>query len=111
LHLLGAVLHGHDTGMVSTEWLISNLTVRDDLWACTKVSSSTPTPPMELDLVGLVFSSNLPPANSCPNGAWISVKVLRGTNPQDIDPWFEYHLTLVTPDPASKMKSNFKFYF
>ncbi|CAB3368241.1 Hypothetical predicted protein [Cloeon dipterum] len=98
----GAVLHGHDTGMVATQWLITNAVTRSDLWACTKVSTSQPTPPMELDLQKLLFSSTSPPSNTCPDGAWISVASLRESNPNEIDPWFEYHFSLVTPDPAGR---------
>jgi len=62
---------------------------------------------MELDLLKMIFSSSLPPSNTCPDGAWISVKTLRETNPGDVDPWFAYHFSLVTPDPAG----NFFAYF
>ncbi|XP_059490972.1 adenosine deaminase 2-like isoform X2 [Neocloeon triangulifer] len=98
----GAALHGHDTGMVGTEWLIKNATMRSDLWACTKVSTSQPTPPMELDLLKMIFAPSVPAANTCPDGAWISVATLRTTNPTEVDPWFEHFLSLVTPDPTTR---------
>lgn len=37
----GALLHGHDTAMISLDWIVSNLTYRGDALKCIQENGQT----------------------------------------------------------------------
>jgi adenosine deaminase CECR1 len=103
--LAGAALHGHDTGMVSTEWLVKNATYRANLYVCTRINNALP---LNLEIVSLLFAESLPTSNSCPSGSWYLVADLRNNNdPEEVDRWFTQQFTLVTDNPEGKSSISF----
>lgn len=105
LYVTGAALHGHDTGMVSTEWLVKNATYRANLYACKRPSSVQPPPPLNLDLISLLFSASLPAANTCTGGSWSRVSDMRASSgAAQVDQWFTQHFSLVTENPQGQCK-------
>ncbi|GAA6069748.1 adenosine deaminase 2-A-like isoform X1 [Tachysurus ichikawai] len=88
----GAALHVHDFGMVGVEWLVKNVTYRENCYACFTDDGS----------VRFVFSSTQrKAAPSC--SAWTLLKTLRAKhNTTELDNSFIRNLTLVTEDPDSE---------
>ncbi|KAJ8883521.1 hypothetical protein PR048_015365 [Dryococelus australis] len=84
----GAVLHGHDTGLVSTDYVIGNITYRDHLYSC-------------LDAEGLLHLRFFArPDTSC---AWKELAELRRQQgASQVDAFLRQHLSLVVDDPDSE---------
>ncbi|MCI4380320.1 hypothetical protein PGIGA_G00238730 [Pangasianodon gigas] len=88
----GAALHVHDFAMVGVEWLVKNVTYRENCYMCFTNDGS----------VRFVFSSEQPKAvPSC--STWALLKTMREThNTTELDNSFIRNLTLVTEDPDSE---------
>ncbi|XP_053487399.1 adenosine deaminase 2-A [Ictalurus furcatus] len=87
----GAALHVHDFSMVGVEWLVKNVTYRENCYVCFTNNS----------FVRFVFSSVQPKAASyC--STWALLKTLREKhNTTELDNSFIRNLTLFTEDPDS----------
>ncbi|XP_062856844.1 adenosine deaminase 2-A [Trichomycterus rosablanca] len=85
----GAALHVHDFAMVGVEWLVKNVTYRENCYVCFTDEHS----------VRFVFSSVQPKAEpSC--SSWMLLKTLREKlNATELDNRFIQNLTLFTEDP------------
>ncbi|KAI5616138.1 adenosine deaminase 2-A precursor, partial [Silurus asotus] len=88
----GAALHVHDFAMVEVEWLVKNVTYRENCYVCFNDANS----------VRFVFSSVQPKAlPHC--STWTLLKTLREKlNSTELDNSFIRNLTLVTEDPDSE---------
>ncbi|XP_026481494.1 adenosine deaminase 2-like [Ctenocephalides felis] len=76
----GAALHGHNSAMVSSEYLVKNLTYRENLYA--KFDDDNE------NIVELRF------LNSSDTTDWISVETIRKNKGDDYDDWMIKQLTL-----------------
>ena len=89
----GGVLHIHDFGITSVDWLIKNITYRDNLWYtntewCAKFNS----PQFRW------FKTTPVQTKNC---VWYNLKQLRNTlGPKLMDQMLQDHLTIITDDPA-----------
>lgn len=88
----GAALHVHDFAMVGVEWLVKNVTYRENCYVCFTDCGS----------VRFVFRSGQPKAApSC--SAWALLKTLRQKhNTTELDNSFIRNMTLVTENPDSE---------
>ncbi|KAI4881267.1 hypothetical protein NFI96_033793 [Prochilodus magdalenae] len=85
----GAVLHVHDFGMVGVEWLVKNVTYRENCYVCFT----------DDDSLQFLFSAKQPePQKPC--STWTLLKTLRQKiNSTELDNSFIRNLTLITEDP------------
>ncbi|KAF2879247.1 hypothetical protein ILUMI_26924 [Ignelater luminosus] len=86
----GAALHGHDTAIVSQEYLY-NLTFKENLYACTTANKR----------LRLKFLMNANQDKSC---EWTLISELRKENP-DYNKWVKSQMTLVVSNPKQKYKN------
>ncbi|KAK3535959.1 hypothetical protein QTP70_021464 [Hemibagrus guttatus] len=88
----GAALHVHDFAMVGVDWLVKNVTYRENCYVCFTDDGS----------VRFVFLSTQPKvAPFC--SAWVLLKSLREKhNTTELDNSFIRNLTLFTEDPDSE---------
>lgn len=86
----GGALHVHDTSLCSLDYVLYNVTYRDNLYGCVTHSG-----------IKLKFSSIKPNED---NLCWVSVKNMRSTakSAKIFDDWLAQKLTLVTDNPVEK---------
>ncbi|NP_001028889.2 adenosine deaminase 2-A precursor [Danio rerio] len=86
----GAALHVHDFAMVSVDWLVKNVTYRENCYVCFT----------DKQTVQFIFSSG-PPASSSHCSSWTLLRSLREKikNTTELDNSFIRNLTLFTEDP------------
>lgn len=86
----GAALHVHDFSIVDVEWLVKNVTYRENCYVCFTDDQS----------VQFIFSWR-PPASRLHCSSWILLRSLRETikNSTELDNSFIRNLTLFTEDP------------
>lgn len=87
----GAALHVHDFAMVGVEWLVKNVTYRENCYVCFTDDRS----------VRFVFSAEQPkPQGYC--STWTLLRPLREKlNSTELDNSFIRNLTLITEDPET----------
>lgn len=85
----GAALHVHDFAMVGVEWLVNNVTYRENCYVCFTDDQS----------VRFVFSAEQPkPQGHC--STWTLLRLLRQKlNSTELDDSFIRNLTLITEEP------------
>ncbi|XP_071441124.1 adenosine deaminase 2-like [Hetaerina americana] len=92
----GAVLHGHDSSMVSLGYLVTNLTHRENLYACVVGNTA------DLTLKRMQFTDGEPPSSDG-DCEWTAMDELRKSHGTEfIDHWLSRELSLVTDNPWEK---------
>lgn len=81
----GGAIHTHDISIASIDWVIANLTYRDNLWACFESGS-------------LRFAWTLNPDDSC--SEWESLTILReNLGSEEVDYLIKKYLVINVPNP------------
>ncbi|XP_064606619.1 adenosine deaminase AGSA-like [Liolophura sinensis] len=89
----GAVLHIHDTAMVSLDWVVKNVTYRDNLYMCVPANNN--------ERVEYLFADRLP--NATDQCSWELVRNRRenSTDVEEFDEWLKRQMSLLRDDLAS----------